>query len=115
MSEYIEFLNEVFEAFGLIEARRMFGGYGLYHDGVMFGIVADEMLYLKADEASKGYFEEKDLSPFEYQKKGKPIQMSFFQAPEEIFDDRDAAAVWADRARQAAVRAKSPRKKPGKK
>jgi DNA transformation protein and related proteins len=50
MSEFVDSLDEVVAQFGAISAKHMFGGYGIYHDSVMFGLVADDVLYLKADE-----------------------------------------------------------------
>lgn len=49
MSEFITYLEEVFNHFGPIHTRKMFGGYGVYSRGTMFGLVADDMLYLKVD------------------------------------------------------------------
>lgn len=106
MSEFVDYLNEVFEPFGEIRARRMFGGYGIYHDGVMFGLVADDTLYLKADEDSATHFKSRGLGRFEYDKDGKTIKMSYYLAPDEIFDEPDAAVLWARRACDAALRAK---------
>lgn len=48
MSEFVNYLHEVFESFGPISSRRMFGGYGIYHEGLMFGLVADERALLRA-------------------------------------------------------------------
>lgn len=56
MSEFTQYLQEVFELFGPISARKMFGGYGIYHQGLMFGLVADDTLYLKADAENVGVF-----------------------------------------------------------
>ncbi len=84
MSEFINFLHEVFSDFGTINSRKMFGGYGIYHDGLMFGLVADDSLYLKADETTKQQFIDKDLPPFEYDKKNKKVKLSYYLAPEEI-------------------------------
>ncbi len=111
MSEFIAFLHEVFESFGSITTRKMFGGYGIYHDGLMFGLVADEVLYLKADETNRLHFESRGLTAFEYEKKGKTFKMSYYLAPEEIYDDREAAALWAMRSYEAALRAKSAKRK----
>lgn len=91
----------------------MFGGYGVYHDGLMFALVADDVLYLKADEKSSPAFAALGLPQFEYEKSGKKMRMSYYGAPEEIFDDPVQAKAWADRAYGAAVRAKKPKKKPG--
>lgn len=105
MNEYVAYLEEVFERFGAVSARRMFGGYGIYHDGRMFGLVVDDTLYLKADAQSVGEFEARGLAPFEYVREGKPIRLSYYRAPDEILDDRELAAEWAQRALAAAVRA----------
>ncbi|MBT8121930.1 MAG: TfoX/Sxy family protein [Gammaproteobacteria bacterium] len=105
MSEFVEYLKEVFEPFGQIHARRMFGGYGLYYDGIMIGLVAEDTLYLKADEDTVAFFRDKDLGPFEYNKAGKTVRMSYYLAPEEIFDDPGEATLWARRAWEAACRA----------
>jgi DNA transformation protein and related proteins len=107
MSEFVRFLHEVFEEFGAINSRKMFGGYGIYHDGVMIGLVADDTLYLKADKTTEKYFIEKGQTPFEYDKGDKKVQMSYFLAPEEIFDASDEARHWANLAYEAALRSKS--------
>lgn len=109
-SEFVESLVDVFALFGAIEAKRMFGGHGIYHDGLMFALVADEVLYLKADDISAEKFTDLGLRPFEYVKGGKTIRMSYYAAPEEIFDDAEQAHEWAARAYQAALRARKPGK-----
>ena len=93
MSEFVEYLAEVFEYFGPIHAKRMFGGYGIYRDDLMFGLVADDVLYLKADAESSQHFETRELYAFEYAKNGKTMKMSYFLAPEDIFDDKDDAKI----------------------
>ena len=106
-SEFVTFLSEVFAQFGVIRARRMFGGYGIYHHDLMFGLVADDLLYLKADSTTIPDFEKLGLQPFIFSHSGKVLQMSYYQAPEEIFDDFDAAAVWARKAYKVAVSAQA--------
>lgn len=114
MSEFVDYLKEVFEQFGEIRARKMFGGYGIYHDGVMFGLVADDTLYLKADDTTAGYFEARGLGQFEYDKGDKVVKMSYYLAPEEIYDDPDEAVVWAKRAYEVAFRTKARAKRKSK-
>ena len=111
MSEYVEYLKEIFDSFGPVQPRRMFGGYGIFHKGLMFGLVADDVLYLKADEAISLHFTERELEQFSYEKQGKSFKMSYYMAPEDIFDDPDEAKVWADRSYAAAVRSNKPKKK----
>jgi DNA transformation protein len=105
MSDFVHYLNEVFKPFGPIRARRMFGGYGIYHQDLMFGLVADDVLYLKADAELASEFEAKGLAQFTYVKQGKPMKMSYWQAPEEIFEDPNEADRWAQQAYAAALRA----------
>lgn len=104
MSEFVAHLTEVFAAFGRISSRRMFGGHGIYHDGLMLGLVVNEQLYLKADAVSRQQFTDLGLLPFTYQRQGKSTQLSYYLAPEDIFDDSDAARYWAALAFDAALR-----------
>ena len=113
MTEFVDFLQEVFRNFGSVQARKMFSGYGLYRDGVMFGLVADETLYLKADKTIAHYFEAKGLAQFEYTRGDKVVKMSYYVAPEEIFDDPEEAAKWARLSFEVAFRSKKRTKKNG--
>lgn len=115
MSEYVEYVKEVLEHFGGIRVRRMFGGYGVYHKDLMFGLIADDVLYLKADDESTDLFKDKGLAQFQYVKNGKPTKMSYFMAPEEIFDDADGAKAWASLAYDAALRSRNRASKEKKK
>jgi DNA transformation protein len=110
MSEFTDYLHEVFQDFGSIEARRMFGGHGVFRDGLMFALVVEDVLYLKADAETAGDFEARGLARFQYHKQGKTVSLSYYTAPDEIFDDPDEACAWARRAYAAALRASD---KPG--
>jgi len=111
MSEFVEHLQDVFAYFGPVTARRMFGGYGIYHDGLMFALVADVTLYLKADAVAASHFEGEGLGNFTYTTERKVVKMSYYRAPERIMDDRHEAAIWARRSFEAALRAQRPKKK----
>jgi DNA transformation protein len=111
MSEFIAYLPEVFEQFGTIQIRKMFGGHGIYHDGLMFALVANETLYLKADAENAKFFEELGLAPFAYQREGKMMKTSYYQAPDEFMEDRERAELWARRSYDAARRAQRNRRK----
>lgn len=114
VNEFVENLKEVFSPFGGIEARAMFGGHGLYHDGLMFALVADDVLYLKADAQSVQRFADLGLAQFEYAKDGRRTRMSYWEAPESIFDDPQQAKEWAGLAFDAALRANRAKKKPAR-
>ena len=106
MSNYIDFLHEVLESFGPITTRKIFGGYGIYHQGLIFGLVADDELYLKVDKVSIAEFVGAGLPAFEYDKNGKIMKMLYHKAPEEIYDDFKLAVYWANLAYEAALRQK---------
>jgi DNA transformation protein and related proteins len=88
----------------------MFGGYGIYHDGLMFALAADDVLYLKADAETVPRFEAAGLPPFTYESKGRIMRMSYYQAPAEVLEDPAQAAEWARIAHGAALRARAARK-----
>jgi DNA transformation protein and related proteins len=103
-----EHIRDMFREFGPVQVRRMFGGAGLYADGVMFAIVSDDLIYLKTDAAPVPAFEREHCAPFEYQSKtGKRALTSYWRLPERLYDDPDALAQWA-RAAMAAARAQKP-------
>ncbi|AEG00851.1 TfoX/Sxy family protein [Methylomonas methanica] len=113
MNEFSAYLPELFELFGPVDVRGMFGGYGVFRDGLMFALAVDDSLYLKADAENAGYFEQMNLARFEYIRSGKVARLGYYQAPPEIMEDRELAAVWARRSYDAALRAQ--RKKPNSK
>jgi DNA transformation protein len=111
------YLRDLFSSFGPVVVRRMFGGAGIYADGVMFALVADEIIYLKVDDETAGAFEQEGLAPFTYSKKpGHRAVMSYRRMPDRCYDDPDEMAVWAVRAFDAASRKKAsvPKKRVGK-
>lgn len=114
-AEFLDFIKEQLQDFGPVSVRRMFGGAGIFRDGLMFALVADETLYLKADAVSQGEFEALSLPPFSYGAKGgKRAVMAYWRAPESCLDDRDDMTEWARKAFGAALRAKKPAKPPKK-
>jgi DNA transformation protein len=102
--EFVAYLLELLQPFGPVSARAMFGGYGLYRDGLMFGLIADETLYLKVDEKNRAEFEAQGLGPFVYHKKGKPYAMSYHLAPAEALEDSEPLCAWAEKGFAAARR-----------
>jgi DNA transformation protein len=106
--DFVNYLMELLSPLVGITAKRMFGGYGLFRDGLMFGLVADATLYLKTDRQNQASFEERGLEPFTYRKADKVIQMSYCRAPEEALDSSEGMCAWAELAYQAALRAPKP-------
>jgi len=110
--EYLEHLRDLFTGFGSVEPRRMFGGVGLFREGLMFGLVIDDVLYFKTGESNRSDFEAAGMAPFAYDTKtGRRTLTSYWQAPADLFDDADAFAAWAHRAFEAALAAEAARPK----
>jgi DNA transformation protein and related proteins len=105
MNEFTQHVADVLRAFGAFEVRRMFAGYGLFRDGLMFGLVYDETLYLKVDEQNVTDFVRLDLAQFQYPRQGKLVGLSFYRAPDSVMDDAGEAAMWARSSWEAALRA----------
>lgn len=105
--EFVSYLMELLAPFGNVRAKRMFGGHGIFRDELMFGIVADETLYLKADAENRADFEARGLERFVYYKQGKPMYLSYYQAPEEVLDDSADMLIWAKMSFAAAIRSRT--------
>lgn len=108
---FIQYLQDMFEPCGPIRAKAMFGGFGIYKGGQMFALVADNVLYLKADDILKAEFEALGLVPFSYPRKGKMYAMSYYQAPPETMEDSAVLCEWALKSYEAALRAASVKKR----
>lgn len=96
---YLLFVKELLSELGPVMIRRMFGGAGIFCDGLMFALVADDVLYLKADDDTRAAFEAEGCVPFSYAKTGgRNTIMSYWRTPERLFDEPDELTVWARRA-----------------
>lgn len=84
----------------------MFGGYGIYHENVMFGLVAEDVLYFKADEETISDYEVLGLGPFLFEKNGKMVAMSYYQVSADAMDSSSDLCEWAEKAYHVALRAK---------
>ena len=112
-----ESIAEMFSAYGSIQLKRMFSGYGLYSEGVCFCMVLrGGEFYFKVDETSAPRFEAEGCKPFSYSQRrsGKVVTvMSFWQMPERLYDDPDELADWTRQAVAVAhrVQATKPKRK----
>jgi DNA transformation protein and related proteins len=116
-----EFIRELFAPFRPVTVRRMFRSTGIFCDGVMFGLVNDGAIYLKADDGSIPDFEREGSGPFTYTRgqRGR-VALPYWRLPERLYDDPDDLATWASRAlavaerKKFATRAKRKRKAPAR-
>jgi DNA transformation protein and related proteins len=104
-SSFAEFLREQLAPLGHISMRRMFGKTGVFCDGLMLGMVRDDMLYFRVDDHNRAAFKEAEaFPPLNYAKKGSTIDLAFWRAPERLFDEPDELVAWARAALGAARR-----------
>ena len=106
-------LRELFASFGTVSVRRMFGGHGIFSEGLMFGLESGGELYLKADDLTVPKLTAEKSEPFVYNAKGREIALSYWRLPERLYDEPDEFALFARDAFAAARRAAS--HKPAKK
>ena len=111
---FLAFLEEQLGGLGPVSIRRMFSGAGVFADGVMFALVAGDTLYFKADETTRADFEAEGMDAFTYATKGgRNTLISYWRAPERLFDEPDEMLAWARKALAIAQRSgakKAPRK-----
>ena len=111
-SEFVSHLLDLLQPIGGITARRMFGGCGLFRSGIMFGLLADGVFFLKTDEINRPEFSALGMPPFRYEgKAGRVSVMSYNQCPEEALDHPAAMRPWAESAIAAAARANEGKRK----
>lgn len=104
-TEYRNFLQELVQDLGRVETRRLFGFDGLFHEGTIIGIVANERVYLKRERKTHGRFLDHDALPFRFRgNDGREIITSYFELPARLYDDPGAVAEWARAAFEAALR-----------
>lgn len=80
-----------------ITSRPMFGGWGIYKDGVVFAIITGGTLYFKVDDTNRAQFVEYGSEPFRFESRGKEVTLSYFELPEEIMNDRERLSEWVER------------------
>lgn len=102
---FADYVVELTQGIGPVRGKRMFGGVGLFLEDLMFGLIAGNTLYLKADDENRPDFIARDLQPFTYQKQGKDFSLSYYQAPEEALEELEVMTQWASAAYGAALRA----------
>ena len=110
--EYAGRIVDLLQCFGLVESKSLFGGFGVFLEGLMFGLIAGNELYLKVDVQNRQDYKDLGLQAFSFRKNGKQFKMSYYQPPQEAMEDAELLSVWASNAYGAAMRAAA--KKGGK-
>ncbi len=96
--EFVEYVVEQLSSWGEVTIRRMFGGAGLYREGAMFVVLADDVAYLKVDDSNRDDFLRAGSAPFEpYPDKIKTTIRTYYEIPADVLENRDELARWAQR------------------
>src|SRR5947209_1278882 len=110
---------ELFSAFGAVDVRRMFSGFGVYADDVCFALYLRGEFFLKADETTIPRFEAEGSEHFSYSTRAKTVSVrSWWRIPARLYDEPEELADWAREAVAVAARVrlkKVARKKKSKK
>jgi DNA transformation protein len=110
--DFVHHVIELLAPAGRVAVKRMFGGHGVYLDGLFMAIIADDALYLKVDELTRAEFEAEGCAPFVYSKDGKAMAMRYHRAPDEAMEAPHLMRPWARRALEAALRAHAQKRAP---
>ncbi len=112
-TSFKDYVLDQFRIFGGTGARAMFGGFGIYKAGVMFGLIASDELFLKVDDTNRPDYEARKCKPFVYEGKNKPISMSYWRIPDDVLEDADELKAWAMKAYDVALKnKKAPKAQP---
>ena len=106
-NEFVDYVVELMADWAPVMARRMFGGYGLYREGSMFALIADDQLFFKADAGNEPQFERAGSHPFVYTSPTRTVQMSYWSAPEASLESAAEMNSWCQSAYGAALRAQA--------
>jgi DNA transformation protein len=106
---FAEFVVEQLDGCGPIVTRRMFGCLGIYSGDVFFAIIADDVVYLKADDTTRSDFERAGSRPF------RPYgdergSTKYYEVPVAVLEDAGELTKWGKRAIEAAIAAKGVKK-----
>lgn len=114
-AEFRDYVTDLFEPFGEVKIKLMFGGAGIYFKDQMFGLIGNERIYLKANETTRAAFEAEGSKPFVFEmKNGEIVAMSYLEVPPRLLDDTDELAKWARRAYEVAIASRAKKKKPAR-
>ena len=88
-NKYLQFVMQKLDSLGYVTSRAMFGGYGIFHEGVMFALISNDTLYFKVNESNRDMYEQAGVKPF-------PHGISYWEVPAELLEEDDRLHEWAN-------------------
>lgn len=113
-NEFVDYVVELMAGWAEVSARKMFGGYGLYREGLMFALIVDDELFFKTDTSNVGQYERVGSHPFVYVSQSRNVQLSYWSAPADSLDSSAEMSGWCQSAYGAALRSQAAKVKKGK-
>lgn len=107
---YREYVMERLECVGQVTARNMFGGVGIYCEGLFCALIAEDVLYFKVDDANRPDYEAAGMGPF----RSGGQTMQFYEVPEDVLEDEEKLRLWAGTALGVARRKLAEKRDKGK-
>jgi DNA transformation protein len=95
--EYLTYVIDQLEALGPVRYKRMFGGAGLYFEGLFFGLIADDILYFKVDDSNRADYEVEGMGPFKPFPDKKEV-MQYYEVPIDVLENKETLRNWAEKA-----------------
>jgi DNA transformation protein and related proteins len=93
--DFLAYVLEQLQSLGQVTSRRMFGGVGLYADGLFFALLDDDTLYFKVDDSNRADYQQRGSTPFVPFPDRSEVSMSYFNIPAEVLDDAEDLQHWA--------------------
>ena len=104
---YANYILDILLPLGNMRARKMFGGFGIYKNGIFFALIINNILYFKVDVTNQSDYESFGSKPFTYTNKNdKLVSMSYWEVPIDILENQNKLEQWVEKAVQAAQRVK---------
>jgi DNA transformation protein len=87
--EYLNFISDKLAPIGNIKSRAMFGGYGIFHEGLMFALISEDLLYFKVDDTNRDMYKKAQSQPF-------PHGISYWEVPSDVLEENTELQKWAN-------------------
>jgi DNA transformation protein and related proteins len=94
-NDFVAYVVEQLQSLGNVTSRRMFGGVGLYADGLFFALIAADALYFKVGDSNRDAYLQRGAKPFRPFPDKPEFSMSYYDVPADLLDDAEALSRWA--------------------
>lgn len=109
MDELTDYVLGQLEGLGVLRAKKMFGGVGLYCDELFFALIGHNALWMKVDDTNRADYEAAGMEAFRPDP-DKADTMNYWELPSEVLEQSEEAIRWARKSLEIARRAKTAKK-----